>query len=282
MPLTPETRKLLQQTLKIRGSEVPLHRVIDILATDDGDISTAVNRFRDIRNQDLRRALHYCAELLRSLEAEAGLRPAWEPTQAPGPGKTPAGQATAAAPAPPKPKTKLSAAELRTYEDEEARNRVPTAKVYVDGASKGNPGDAGIGVALMTMDGKKIAQISEAIGTATNNIAEYTALIEALKLAKRMGVKALFALSDSELMVKQMNGIYKIKNPDIFKKVQEAKGLTRQLEKFTISYIAREYNTLADALSTAQIRKKSAPADKGAGADLMGVLPENPDEGATD
>ena len=103
------------------------------------------------------------------------------------------------------------------------------------------------------MDERKIAQLSASIGVATNNIAEYTALIECLKMARRMEVQALFVLSDSELMVKQMNGIYKIKNVDILHKVREAKELTRKFKRFTISHIGREHNVLADALSTENI-----------------------------
>jgi ribonuclease HI len=293
MPLTPEMKKLLQQTLKIRDSHVPLHRVIDILATAEGDISTVIHRFRDIKDQDLRRALHNCAVLLRELEREAGLQPAWEAAvsgagKAQGtPGQPATGQAKpqAKAAAPAKPKYRPE--DLQTFESEELRGRVKVAKVYVDGASKGNPGEAGVGVAMFTMDGQKIAQMSLAIGIATNNIAEYTALIEALKLGQRMGVQTVFALSDSELMVKQMNGIYKIKNPDILQKVKEAKGLTKKFEKFSINYVERENNTLADALSGFMVKQvKKAAAEAAAGADeghldVMTPLELDPDEGTT-
>lgn len=294
MTISPELRKLLQQALRIKNSQVPLHRVMDILATADGDISTVVHRFRDIRNDDLRRAFHFCADLLRHLESEAGMKPSWEtygtgpaPMQsAPGGGGGSSSTAPAAVPksapatpaTPPKPKFKP--ADLVSFEDQSMVGQVPIAKAFVDGASKGNPGDAGIGVALFGMDGKKIAQISRAIGTATNNIAEYTALIEALHLATRMQVKRLFVLSDSQLMVYQMTGRYKIKNPDILLKVKEAMSLTKKFEKFNIDYIGREHNTMADALSTAQLKKKSAPP---AGLpDFMPAMEEDPDEGATE
>jgi ribonuclease HI len=296
MTLSPEVRKLLQQTLKIRGTEVPLHRIIDILATVDGDVSEAVNRYRGIKNEDLRRAFHNCAVLLRELEKEAGLRPAWEPgaqqqsrsgQHAGAAGSVPKSARAAQAASEPKkpaapPKPRFSPQELVPFEDEEMRGKARIAKIYVDGASKGNPGPAGIGVAMFTMDGQKIAQLGKAIGDATNNIAEYTALIEALQLADRMGVRVVFVLSDSELMVKQMTGVYKIKNPEILQKVKEAQKLVKQFERFSINYVERENNRLADALSTSMLKKEKAPA---AGPeeerDFMPPLEENPDDGAT-
>lgn len=273
MTLTPETRRLLKLALAIRQSAVPLHRVIDILATPDGDMSEAVNRFHDIREPELRRSLHYLAELLRELEREAGLTPAWEPGASPTPPAKPSpAKPTPAKPAPAKPapakpaparKGKFAPEELVPFEDEAARGKVEVAKAFVDGASKGNPGEAGIGAVLFTMEGRKIAQLSAHIGVATNNIAEYTALIECLKMAHRMGVRSLFVLGDSELMVKQMNGLYKIKNVDILHKVREAKALSARFSRFTISHIVREHNALADALSTASIPTTTKTQDEG-------------------
>ena len=291
MALSPEIRKLLQQTLKIRGTEVPLHRIVDILATENGDVSEAINRFRGVKNEDLRRAFHNCAVLLRELEKEAGLQPAWDPSsrtaQQSGAGKSVSGKGSSAPaerkpPSPPKPK--FTPQELVPFEDEASRGQVRMAKIYVDGASKGNPGPAGIGVAMFTMDGQKVAQIGAAIGEATNNIAEYTALIEALKLAQRMGTRIVFVLSDSELMVKQMTGVYSIKNPEILLKAKEAQALVRTFERFSINHVMRENNRLADALSTSMIKKaKAAAAAEGDDArDFMPPLEEDPDEGVTE
>jgi ribonuclease HI len=300
MAISPELRRLAQQALKIRNSQVPMHRVIDILATEDGDVSAVLNRFRDIKDQDLRRAFHQCALLLRQVEQEAGLTPAWEQglrgsaPQATGTAQggsslgagatSPASSSKPAAQEKPK-KQKFRPEELLNFEDDSSRGNVRMAKAYVDGASKGNPGEAGIGVALFSMEGKKIGQISRAIGEATNNIAEYTALIEAMQLAKRMGVQVLHVISDSELMVKQISGVYKIKNPEILKKVQEALALKKSFERFNINYVGREYNQLADALSTAQIPKKGAdvPAeDADTPQPRADTLDEFADEGSTD
>lgn len=305
MTLSPEIRKLLQQTLKIRDSHVPLHRIIDILATEDGDVSQAVNRFRDVKNQELRRAFHNCALLLRELEREAGMKPAWEtgtnkPASGAGSGSGGSGAsqsssgsknspASGAASVPKKPKFRPE--ELLDFEDDAMRGQVSMAKAYVDGASKGNPGEAGIGAVIFSMDGKKIGQLSRSIGVATNNFAEYTALIAAMEMADRLGVKTLFVLGDSELMVKQMTGVYKIKNPDILKKVQEAQKLKKKFAKFSISHIGREHNQLADALSTSKIPKKVAEPKSPAGnegngepeyQDILPPLDETVDDGATE
>jgi ribonuclease HI len=283
MPLTPEIKKLARQALAIQDSQVPLHRVIDVLATADGDISKAVNRYRDIKDANLRRALHYCAELLRAIEQEAGLTPGWEAgLRAEGVVPAPAKAAESAAPS----KSKFAPDELTPFVDDASRGQVRVAKAYVDGASKGNPGEAGIGVAIFSMDGKKIAQQSKAIGLATNNIAEYSALIECLRIASDMQIKHLNVIGDSELMVKQVNGVYKIKNTEILKKVQEVMALKKNFEKFSLSYVGREHNQLADALSTAQLKKKkggaSAAIATGEYRDFMGEVDPDADEGTTE
>lgn len=302
MTFTPLIKKLAQQALVIRDSQVPLHRVLDVLATPDGDVGTAINRYRDIDDANLRRALHYCAELLRIIEQEAGLTPAWERAlqRQQAPGGTPTagasasvvgasgttGAASGQTEKPGKSKSKFSPEELRPFVDDEARGQVRVAKAYTDGASKGNPGESGIGFAIFTMDGKKIAQDSRAIGIATNNIAEYTALIECMKTANDMGIRTLNVISDSELMVKQVGGQYKIKNADILKKVQEVMALKKGMDRFTLSYVGREHNILADALSTAQIKKKPAKAAAGGAdepyRDFMGEIDPMADEGATE
>lgn len=289
MSLSPEIRKLLQQTLTIRDSAVPLHRVMDILATEDGDVSKAVNRFRDIKEPALRRAFHQCALLLRQLEQEAGLAPAWEaggsaasrPAAAPAP--MPSSSPAPAKASPAAKGVRYRPEDLQTFENDAMRGQARMAKAYVDGASKGNPGQAGIGVALLTMGGEKIAQISRGLGVTTNNQAEYTALVEALKLAVRMGVKTLFVFADSELMVKQVNGVYKVKNPEIQERMDEVRELVPRLEKFSITWIPREKNTLADALSTACLPKPKKAASPAAAAseDLMGSIDESADDGST-
>src|SRR5580704_16079619 len=97
-----------------------------------------------------------------------------------------------------------------------------TATMHIDGASRGNPGPAAYAVVL-ARPGLPVVEEADTIGKATNNVAEYTALVEGLQLATELGVKHLSVFSDSELMVKQMNGLYRVKNPELLELYQEAK-----------------------------------------------------------
>jgi ribonuclease HI len=251
MTHSPQIRKLLPKALHIEGSEVPLHRVLDVLSSEHGDISEAVNRFGDLRNRELRRAIHACAELLRALEAEAGLTPAWEPDR-PGAG----GQGTGSSA---KPKSERSAKaskyDISTFVRLERRGQIAAARLYTDGASKGNPGPAGIGYLIQTSDGDIVAQGSESIGEATNNVAEYKALIRGLETAVELAVGQLEVVGDSELVIKQMSGVYAIKHPDMKPLALQAQRLARQLGKVTWRHVPRDQNAHADALSTASIPK---------------------------
>src|SRR6266545_7671696 len=122
-----------------------------------------------------------------------------------------------------------------------------TAIMHIDGASRGNPGKAAYAVVL-ARPGLPIIEEADTIGTASNNVAEYTALIEGLSLAAELGVKKLHVYSDSELMVKQMNGEYKVKNEDLRGLYEEACQLRKQFEKVTITHVRREQNKRADAI----------------------------------
>ena len=120
--------------------------------------------------------------------------------------------------------------------------------IYTDGASRGNPGPAAIGVILKDETGKTIANISRCLGTTTNNQAEYTAVIAGLEKAISLGAKQVTLKSDSELVVKQINGRYKVKNADMRVMYSKVVQLTGQLAKFSAVNIPREQNKQADAL----------------------------------
>ncbi|VTS03689.1 ribonuclease h : Ribonuclease H OS=Thermosediminibacter oceani (strain ATCC BAA-1034 / DSM 16646 / JW/IW-1228P) GN=Toce_0936 PE=4 SV=1: RVT_3 [Gemmata massiliana] len=122
-----------------------------------------------------------------------------------------------------------------------------TATMHIDGASRGNPGPAAYAVVL-ARPGMPVVEEADTIGTASNNVAEYTALVEGLGLAVELGVKKLNVFSDSELMVKQMSGAYKVKNEDLRPLYEEACQLRRQFEQITITHVRREQNTRADAI----------------------------------
>ena len=120
---------------------------------------------------------------------------------------------------------------------------------YTDGASRGNPGDAGIGILLVDEKDNVIKEISDYIGQTTNNIAEYTALVKALKEALEMNFEGIEVISDSELMVKQINGEYKVKNEGLKPLYKEACELLKEFKSFTVRHVRREYNKKADELA---------------------------------
>ncbi len=122
-----------------------------------------------------------------------------------------------------------------------------TATMHIDGASRGNPGKAAYAVVL-ARPGMPVVEEADTIGTASNNVAEYTALVEGLSLAAELGVKTLQVYSDSELMVKQMNGEYKVKNEDLRALYDDACQLRKQFAKVTITHVRREQNKRADAI----------------------------------
>ncbi|HZW93403.1 MAG TPA: ribonuclease HI family protein [Candidatus Eremiobacteraceae bacterium] len=120
---------------------------------------------------------------------------------------------------------------------------------HSDGGARGNPGPAGYGVVIQDQSGRKVAQLSEYLGHQTNNFAEYQGLIAALEYALQHGPKALKLISDSELLVRQIKGIYKVKNPTLQDLHGRAKELIAQLDWFSIGHALREHNTDADRLA---------------------------------
>jgi ribonuclease HI len=120
---------------------------------------------------------------------------------------------------------------------------------HVDGGARGNPGPAGYGVAIQDAAGRPVAQLSEYLGHRTNNYAEYQGLLAALRYAAENRIKALKVVSDSELMVRQMKGIYKVRHPELRKLYEEAQLLVRRLERFEIRHAMREHNQVADRLA---------------------------------
>lgn len=120
---------------------------------------------------------------------------------------------------------------------------------YTDGGSRGNPGPAGYGVRIEDDDGDLLAELSESVGIATNNVAEYRGLLAALGWALDHGVTALRIRSDSELLVKQMKGVYRVKNPGLQVLYREAQQLARQLGQVVFEHVRREQNAEADRLA---------------------------------
>ena len=122
------------------------------------------------------------------------------------------------------------------------------AKLWTDGGSRGNPGPAAYAYVLEDENGDSLAAHGEAIGVATNNVAEYSALLAGLEKAVELGVRELEVISDSELMVKQMRGEYKVKNEALRELSLRAAGLARELGQVSYTAVRREHNELADRL----------------------------------
>jgi ribonuclease HI len=121
--------------------------------------------------------------------------------------------------------------------------------IYTDGASRGNPGPAAIGAVIKDEKGKPLARISRRIGSTTNNQAEYSAIITALKKAIGLGAVNVELRADSELVVKQLNGQYRIKKAALRPLYQEVVKLTGSLKSFKAAYIPRSQNAEADSLA---------------------------------
>jgi len=122
------------------------------------------------------------------------------------------------------------------------------ARLSTDGGARGNPGPAAFGYVLEAEDGTILDARGERIGVATNNVAEYRALIAGLEKAVELGVTELDVVSDSELLVRQMTGLYKVKNKALVELSLEASRLARQVGRVTYRAVRREHNELADQL----------------------------------
>ena len=123
-----------------------------------------------------------------------------------------------------------------------------TFTAYIDGGARGNPGPAAYGVVIRTAEGKILAELSKYLGSQTNNFAEYSGLVAVLEYAQKQNLRDIEVFSDSELLVKQMNGLYKVNHPALKKLFDRAKELSRQLQRFSIHHVLRRYNRDADLL----------------------------------
>jgi ribonuclease HI len=128
------------------------------------------------------------------------------------------------------------------------RDRAGRAHVYFDGASRGNPGPAAVGWVIVTDDGI-VAEDGERIGTATNNQAEYTALVRALAAADRFGFDEVRARGDSELIVEQVRGAYDVNDPDLRERRVEVMTMLEGFDEWSLRHVPREVNDRADELA---------------------------------
>jgi ribonuclease HI len=126
-------------------------------------------------------------------------------------------------------------------------------ELFSDGAARGNPGPAGAGALLRSEDGEILAEISEYLGETTNNQAEYQALLLGLKKAEELKLTTLKVFLDSELVVKQLNGDYKVKHPDLIPLYREVSALLKKFPSIAVAHVYREKNKEADKLANLAI-----------------------------
>ncbi|MBI2645984.1 MAG: ribonuclease HI family protein [Deltaproteobacteria bacterium] len=125
-------------------------------------------------------------------------------------------------------------------------------QLYIDGASRGNPGLGGAGAYMADEDGNEILRLTKYLGTVTNNMAEYAALLLGLKEAKKRKFKEILIFSDSELLVRQVQGVYQVKNAVLKKNHEEVMNILRNFN-YKISHVRREKNKIADQLANEAI-----------------------------
>jgi ribonuclease HI len=135
------------------------------------------------------------------------------------------------------------------YKKLETGSKMKKWKTYIDGGARGNPGPAGVGVHLLDDRGTVRFSGGFFLGRATNNQAEYTGLVRALELLERGGARQIEIISDSQLLVRQLNGEYKVKSPQIKPLYEQARRLLEKFDTWQIGHVRREYNTEADQLA---------------------------------
>jgi ribonuclease HI len=127
--------------------------------------------------------------------------------------------------------------------------------IFTDGACKGNPGDAGIGVVITSEAGEVVCEVGDYIGRTTNNVAEYSALIRGLKEALSLEADEVELSMDSELMARQITGVYKVKSPNLQPLHAEAIALLRRFRRVSVTHVLRAFNSRADELANEGVKK---------------------------
>jgi ribonuclease HI len=136
-------------------------------------------------------------------------------------------------------------------------------RAYIDGGARGNPGPAGYGARIERLDGTLIDELHGGLAITTNNVAEYHGLLAALGWAVEHGEQDVHIRADSELLVKQMRGEYRVKNPGLQPLYEEAQSLARRLARVTFEHVRREFNQDADRLANEAMDEATASPDSG-------------------
>ncbi len=124
-----------------------------------------------------------------------------------------------------------------------------TLSLFTDGACRGNPGPGGAGAVLLSVDGQEVSRVKKFLGHCTNNIAEYRALILGLEEALKQGCRSISIFMDSELLVRQLQGVYRVKNPALQPLMTEVRSLLAHFDAWEVDHVPRRENALADGLA---------------------------------
>ncbi|MCX7765269.1 MAG: ribonuclease HI family protein [Candidatus Sumerlaeia bacterium] len=226
--LPPEILKLAKKALYVKDTKIPVSRLLDLLATPKGDVSKLMNYFPELNDRGLREAFHNCAELLKALQTYA----------------TKSGSTTHS--------QEQIAISQSSYPSEEAKTLLKQAKrikIFVDGTTYGNPGPSAFAFIVKDVNDNILYKGGEFIGNATNNIVEARGIISALSWALQHGKDLVHLFSDSELIVKQINGEYKIRNPQLAGLHKQIYELMRKFSFCEVVQIERSLNKEADKLA---------------------------------
>jgi len=228
----PDLKKQIRETLNLLPAEARADKILLKLANHKAVVKILAQEFPLVEELDIRKALAKVAGLLAILDDWAA-SPAGAGRKAQSEAE---GEPAATAPPP-------------ALNDPSVLAGHHKVKVFVDGASKGNPGPASVGIAMTDLENQPLYEEGLYIGEATNNAAEYQALIQALETLTSHGCPEAYFFSDSTLMVNQMRGLWKVKNPGLLPMVARAQSLRRKLPRFQIAYVPREQNRRADELA---------------------------------
>ncbi len=259
---TPAIIKKLRAYMIVPGTKIPISKVMEALGNPQTSYDEFVNKNLALKKINQDDIFNYTVKALKIIEdflriqkekyiekqmEKIGLPPENEKKQT-------SKNKTDEPSKPPKSVIK--------FEIEGDINKADEVKIFIDGCSKGNPGPSAISTVFTDFIGQKLYFHSEKIPDGTNNTAEYQALIFALKKAREFKKDKIFVFSDSQLLVNQMNGVFKIKNIDILKLVSEAQGLRQKFKKAQIVYIPREENKEADKLANMVFKKDYKKEEK--------------------
>jgi ribonuclease HI len=248
-PSATDLKKQIREVLNLLPAEAKAEQLLLKLANHKAVVKMLAQEFPQTQELDIRKALAKLAGLTILLED-------W--VASPVSAKKAQHEASDEAASGGEPAPAESAPDLSDPSALAGHHKV---KVCIDGASKGNPGPASVGIVMSDLENQPLYEEGLYIGETTNNAAEYQALIHALDILVSNGCPEAYFFSDSMLLVNQMKGLWKVKNPGLMPMVVRAQTLRRKLPRFQITYIPREQNRRADELANLAYKQAKDAGD---------------------